>query len=161
MLLYAAHGFDGDAHQLAKSTLSPWRLVVTALFFLLAWEAPTRLWRPLAASDGPLLLPLGRGALYAYAAHVLLIAPALAMHSLALRTLGGNEENVVELTVNTLVQLVILLLVWQLTRKRWLAPLLTPLGRPPVSFRSWRAGRRALCLPTASLALVIIAALAN
>ena len=159
MLLYSALWFDSDAHQLAKSNLPPWRLAVTALFFFLVWETTTRLWRPLAVSVGPFLLPLGRGALYAYATHLLLIAPAFALVPLMLEILGGAEGKVVQLSVNTLVQLGTLLLVWQLTRKRWLASFLAPLGRPPVSFRRWRAGRFALCLPTVSLTLVIIAAL--
>jgi len=159
MLLYAAFWFDSDAYMLAKSTLPPWRLIGTALIFYLAWEVTTRLWRPLAASVGPLLLPLGQGALYAYAAHVLLIAPAFTVQSLALRILGGSEDKVVELSVNTLVQLITLLLVWQLTRKRWLSSRFAPLGRPPVFLLRWRADRRALCLPTASLVLVIVAAM--
>jgi hypothetical protein len=159
MLMYGALWIDFEGHRLAKKSLPPWRLAITALVFFLAWETTTRLWRPLVASVGPLLLPLGRGALYAYNAHIPLIAPTFAISLLVQSQLGGDENKVVELSVNMFFQIVILLLVWQLTRKRWLASLLAPLIAPPLSRRRWRAGQYTLYLPSFSLVLLITAAI--
>ena len=56
-----------------KSSLPLPRLLACLLVFAFAWTLVTRAWRPINAFLGPLLLPLGRAALYAYAAHVVIV----------------------------------------------------------------------------------------
>jgi hypothetical protein len=59
-----------------KMHLGPGRVLAFILLAALVWQVLTRLWRPLSAALGWLLMPLGQRALFAYGAHLFLIGPA-------------------------------------------------------------------------------------
>jgi enterochelin esterase-like enzyme len=75
-----------------KGDLRPGRLLAFALVFAFGYLLVDRLWRPLHAALGWLLLPLGQHALYAYSVHVVCVAvvgallPPLALPERALKT---------------------------------------------------------------------------
>jgi enterochelin esterase-like enzyme len=58
---------------LAKNTLGPGRIAASALVFGFAWMVTSRFWVPIRTGLGWLLLPLGQNALFAYAAHILIV----------------------------------------------------------------------------------------
>ena len=98
-----------------KSDVRPGRIVasivVFGFFYLLVSEA----WRPLYRSLGWFLLPLGRSALYAYAAHVVLAVPAaVLLDSLTIPERYARP-------VNAAVQIATLLAIWLLIKGRVLA----------------------------------------
>jgi enterochelin esterase-like enzyme len=123
-----------------KRALPPGRLLACAVVFAAAWALVTRLWRPIRAATGWLLLPLGQGALYAYAAHLVL---ALGIDIAARRTWGTNAAGgFPELgpALNAALQAGAVLALWALTRLRALQTVAAPLGQPPL--RRWPVGRR-------------------
>ncbi len=72
-----------------KSALPPARLLACTIVFAFAWAVVTRCWRPLCAAVGPFLLPLGQGALYAYAAHIFI---AYLVQTGAIKIWGSGER---------------------------------------------------------------------
>jgi enterochelin esterase-like enzyme len=123
-----------------KSQLPFPRLVATALVFGFFWALVSRLWVPLRTTVGPLLLVLGQGALYAYAAHIFLAAIVRA----ATITIWGESTTggfpALGAGANTVLQIGTLALLWALTRARFLEDSFAPLGRPPFLRLSVGAG---------------------
>ncbi len=144
-----------------KNDLSLLRLAACALVFFLAWELVTRLWRPLVTSAGPLLLPLGQGALYAYSAHVLLLVPAGIITAWGSRMAGTDAGPIAALSVNAIIQLGAVLVVWALTRARFLGRTLSPLGQLPMFRWHPRPDAPALWCPRASLVWVVLGMLVS
>jgi hypothetical protein len=66
---------DSFAHLFGKSNLGLGRLLSFCVVGVLAQQIVTRAWLPLSRALGWLLLPLGRGALLAYGAHLFLLGP--------------------------------------------------------------------------------------
>jgi hypothetical protein len=97
-----------------KSALGPGRLIASAILFQFAFLAVTMLWKPIASAFGWLLLPLGQSALYGYTVHVVIIG-------LFYATLPHLPGNVMAMgTLNTALQLSVILLIWGLIERRFL-----------------------------------------
>lgn len=97
-----------------KSSLGPGRLLAAAIVFQFAYLALTLLWRPLYAGLGWLFNPLGQNSLYSYTLHVFLIC---AFYTL---TPYLPDYTAAEMTLNTVLQLLAVLLTWQMIRRHFL-----------------------------------------
>ncbi len=107
-----AQSFIGELFQ--KSALAPGRLVASFIVFQFAYLAATLLWKPIYKALGWLLLPLGQNSLYCYSMHVVLIGlfySALPRLPFDILTIG---------TLNTSLQLVVVLGIWTMTRSQFL-----------------------------------------
>lgn len=117
----------------AKVDLRPGRLIASALVFTFMFFAVTVFWRRIQRVLGWLLLPLGQHALYAYAAHVILVvAVAIVVAPLNLGYPGPQW-------FNALIQIVSVLLIWALVNWRLLTP-------TPRTKRYWYASPAALAI---------------
>lgn len=96
-----------------KSALAPGRLIAGFVVFQFAYLAATMLWKPIWALFGWVLMPLGQNALYCYTMHVFIVSIAhIAFHFFpAVPTMG---------TLNTILQLSIILLIWLMIQKKFL-----------------------------------------
>ncbi len=135
------------------------RLAACALVFAFAWALVSRCWRPLQRALGWLLLPLGQGALYAYAAHLFLV---IGVQILVAQVWARGSEagySTRHMGLDTLLQLGVILLLWGLTRVRFLQAIVAPLGTPPL--KSWTFPRlgRVVPRPSDSLAALAVVAL--
>jgi enterochelin esterase-like enzyme len=142
-----------------KSALPPARLAACAVVFTFAWALVTRLWRPLRATTGGVLLPLGQGALYAYAAHLFLV---VAVHLAVVWVWGSGEAGSYPFLhpgVNALLQLGAVAVLWALTKGRVLQAVVAPLGNPPLSRLPARLGRWPLWRPSDALVTILLVAL--
>jgi enterochelin esterase-like enzyme len=92
-----------------KGDVRPGRLLASLVVFGFFYLLVTVAWRPLYRTLGWLLMPLGENALYAYAAHILLVA----LVGIALLPLGPLGR-----TSNTLLQIAGVLVLWLLIRFR-------------------------------------------
>lgn len=92
-----------------KVGLGPGRLLAFATLGTLAYVALTLLWQPVQRALGWLLIPLGAGALPAYACHLFIV---VAGYNLAL--LGTTDPELV--ASNTIGQLGLVLLLWALVQ---------------------------------------------
>ena len=117
----------------AKVDLGLGRLIASAVVFTFMFFALTVFWRPIQRAIGWLLLPLGQHALYAYAAHVILVVAIAAI--LAPLNLGYPGPQ----WLNALIQIAGVLLIWALVH--W--QLLTP---SPRTKRYWYASPVALAV---------------
>lgn len=147
-----------------KSALPPARLVACAFIFAFAWALVTRYWRPIRAALGWFLLPLGERALYAYAAHLFLAALVHVVTIQVLRFAGlGLTLGQIHPGINSLIQLGALLVLWILTKTRFLASVTAPLAAPPfnrfVLPRPKRPRLWTFWRPSESLAIVMLVAL--
>src|SRR5439155_18443950 len=143
-----------------KSALPPARLLACAAVFGFGWALVTRCWRPLRAGFGWFFLPLGQAALYAYAAH-LFLAALVHVGVVRASSLAGalTFPGWLHPGVTALVQLAALLLLWALTRARFLLSVTAPLGAPPLSRYAPLPGGRGWWLPSESLAVLVLVAL--
>jgi hypothetical protein len=142
-----------------KSALPFPRLLACAIVFAFLWTLATRCWRPLRRALGPLLLPLGQGALYAYAAHLFVIVAA---QVLVLHVWGRGREvgySTPHAGINALIQIAGVLAVWGLTRARFLGAVVAPLGAPPLTTVALPRLRRPVPCPGDSLAVVALVTL--
>ena len=142
-----------------KSALPLPRLIACAIIFGTAWLVVTRFWVPLRAALGPLLLPLGQRALYAYAAHLFLI---IAVQIAVLNVLGHGRDvgySTLHPGVDTLIQLAAIGALWALTRARFLQDIVAPLGKPPFTGARWHWRRWTLSRPSDALAALLVVAL--
>ena len=138
-----------------KSSIPLPRLLACLLVFAFAWTLVTRAWRPINALLGPLLLPLGRAALYAYAAHVVIVFVVEAARAqLQDASVPGpvSAHN-----VRLIIELSGLAALWVVTRFRVGQSLVSWLGSPP--FRG--AGQRPAWnpMPRPAFSLVAVALL--
>ncbi len=154
---------DGDAaawldRWFDKSALPFPRLVACALVFAFLWTLVSRCWVPIKRALGGFLLPLGQGALYAYAAHLFMI---VGLQVLVLRVWQGGratDYSTLNRSLDTLLQLAGIGIVWGLTRARFLLAVTAPLGAPPLrTFVPARLGR-ALPRPADSLLAILLVA---
>ncbi|HLH25717.1 MAG TPA: OpgC domain-containing protein [Chloroflexota bacterium] len=99
-----------------KGDVRPGRVVASVIVFGFLFLLTTVAWRPLYRALGWLLLPLGQNALYAYTAHIVIIV----LLAIAFLPLGSVDRQVRAL--NTLLQVVTILLIWVLIRYRVLFP---------------------------------------
>jgi S-formylglutathione hydrolase FrmB len=139
-----------------KSALPFPRLIACVIVFGFLWALVSRCWRPLRKGLGWFLLPLGQGALYAYAAHLFVI---IALQIAILQIWGRGRESgysTPSLEYDTLIQLIGVLAVWGLTRTRFLQQIVAPLGAAPFgTFRLSKLPRR-LPRPSDSLAAILV-----
>lgn len=117
---WLGHLFPGlDTHAFLsefflKSALAPGRLLASVILFQFAYLAATLFWKPIWTLLGWLLMPLGQNSLYSYTMHVVVVGlfygalPYLPGHVL---TMG---------TLNTSLQLLVVLLLWAMIQKRFL-----------------------------------------
>ena len=152
---------DGDAaawldRWFDKSALPFPRLAACAIVFAFLWTLVSRCWWPIRRALGGFLLPLGQGALYAYAAHLFVI---IGLQLLALQVWQHGRAiaySTLDRSLDTLLQLVGIGIVWGLTRARFLLAVAAPLGAPPLRpFVAARLGR-ALPRPTDSLLAILL-----
>jgi len=110
---WAALGTDRESWYAAtdRSLLGPLRLVAVAALFPLIAMGVDMGWRPLSRWAGPLLMPLGRHALYVYLLHMPLV---VAWTGLVYPRFGESAF------VGTLGQLAALALLWVAVRQRFL-----------------------------------------
>ncbi len=101
---------------LDKVNLRPGRVLAAGVTFSFLFLAVTVFWQPVRRGLGWLLLPLGQQALYAYTAHVGLVA----LVAIALARLGLGSPGLVWL--NALIQVAAVALIWLLVRYQVLAP---------------------------------------
>lgn len=94
----------------AKGDVRPGRIVASVVVFGFFYLLVTQAWGPIRRGLGWFLLPLGSSALYAYAAHVIIAVPV--GFTLAQVTLPGPRWSA------AVVQIAVLLLIWQLIRWR-------------------------------------------
>jgi len=156
---------DGDAaawldRWFDKSALPFPRLVACAIVFAFLWTLVSRCWHPIERALGAILLPLGQGALYAYAAHLFVIIGLQVLVLQVWQRGRATDYSTLDRGLDTLLQLAGLGIVWGLTRARFLLAVTAPLGAPPLrTFVSPRFGR-ALPGPADSLlAILLVAAL--
>ena len=139
-----------------KSALPLPRLLACMIVFGFLWSLVSRCWRPVRRGLGWFLLPLGQGALYAYAAHLFVI---VALQIAILQIWGRGRESGYaspSMAYDTLIQLIGVLVVWGLTRTRFLQQIVAPLGAAPfVAFRLPRL-QRPLPRPSDSLAAILV-----
>jgi enterochelin esterase-like enzyme len=142
-----------------KSHLPPPRLLACAVVFAFAWALVTRCWRPVRAASGPLLLALGQGALYAYAAH--LFVAALARFVVVELVDPGLYSGFPPLHpgANAALQVAAVAVLWALTRARFLQGIVAPLGRPPFAPARQRLGAWSLPRPAEPLLAILLVAL--
>lgn len=79
-----------------KSNLGPGRLLAFFVVGVLAQQLVTRAWLPLSRAFGWLLVPLGRGALVAYGAHLFLLGPYQGLFS---TYLYGDQHSLAAATI--------------------------------------------------------------
>ncbi len=101
-----------------KSALAPGRLIASFIVFQFAYLAATLLWKPIQSTLGWFLLPLGQNSLYSYTMHVAVIA----LFYSVLPYLPGNVSMLG--TVNTSLQLLIVLAIWAMIQRRFLFQIL-------------------------------------
>jgi S-formylglutathione hydrolase FrmB len=156
---------DGDAAALLdrwfdKSALPFPRLVACAIVFAFLWQLVSRCWHPIRRALGGFLLPLGQGALYAYAAHLFVI---IGLQVLVLRVWQqgrATDYSTLNRGLDTLLQLAGVAIVWGLTRTRFLLGVTTPLGAPPLrTYVSARLGRTLPRPADSLLAILLVVAL--
>lgn len=97
-----------------KSALAPGRLIASFIIFQFAYLAATLFWKPIWASLGWLLLPLGQNSLYAYTMHVVVIGVfymVLPHLPINIMTMG---------TLNTSLQLLAVLAIWAMIQSKFL-----------------------------------------
>lgn len=152
---------DGDAaawldRWFDKSALPFPRLVACAIVFAFLWQLVSRCWVPIKRALGGFLLPLGQGALYAYAAHLFVI---IGLQILVLQVWQQGRAtgySTLNRELDTLLQVAGIGIVWALTRARFLLAVTAPLGAPPLrTFTSARLGR-VLPRPADSLLAVLL-----
>ncbi len=95
-----------------KADVRPGRIIASIIVFGFLYLLVTEAWRPIRRGLGWLLLPLGRDALYAYAAHVVLAIPA----AMVVDAIAAPER--FARPVNALMQIGALLLIWLLIKGR-------------------------------------------
>lgn len=142
-----------------KSALPFPRLLACAIVFGFLWSLVSRCWRPLRRWLGWFLLPLGQGALYAYAAHLFVI---IALQIAIVQLWGRGRESgysTLSLGYDTLIQLVGVLVVWGLTRARFLQQIVAPLGAAPFGTLRLSKFQRRLPRPSDSLAAILVVVL--
>ena len=118
--LNAGHALaiGADARPLAladpfdKASLGVGRLLFFAGTASIIYGAVTLLWHPIERAFGWLLIPLGQASLYAYAVHLFVIVAAYNVPPYV-----GSEQAGWELH-NTIGQLVLVLVVWTLVKRR-------------------------------------------
>lgn len=135
-----------------KSSLPPARIAACAITFALGWMLVSRYWRFFHGGLGPFLLPLGQAALYAYAVHVLLVSGVDG----AERWVWGAAP-VLPGRVNMAIQVGTVLVVWMLTRRRFLRALVAPLGGLPLRRLARNGGGTTVVVPTPALTAVLVA----
>jgi hypothetical protein len=115
---YPALGSPDDLAMLVfgKGDVRPGRVLASVIVFGFLFLLVTLAWRPLVRALGWLLLPLGRNALYAYTAHIVLVV----LLAIALLPVGGLDPTLV--WANTLLQAGGILLIWVLVQRRVFAP---------------------------------------
>jgi len=98
----------------AKSTVAPGRILATLILFQFLYLLLTYFWKPIQSALSWFFLPLGQSSLYGYTMHVAVIA----FFYIVLPYLPINllEHGI----LNTGLQLGILLLLWGMTRRRFL-----------------------------------------
>lgn len=97
-----------------KSTVAPGRILATGILFQFMYLLLTDIWKPIRKGLGWLLVPLGQNALYSYTMHVIVIAFFYIM--LSFMTVDVTRDG----NINTVLQLGVLLLIWAMTRRRFL-----------------------------------------
>jgi hypothetical protein len=95
----------------ARDVIALGRLPSIAAVFVLTFWAVTLLWRPLSASLGWLLLPMGQNALVAFLVHIPLIHAALSASKLGWLGTGGGWG------VNLVVDLLMIAIVWSVAMR--------------------------------------------
>jgi hypothetical protein len=110
-LLAAVDPFD-------KASLGFGRLLYFAGTASIIYTAVTLFWRPIERSIGWLLIPLGQASLYAYAVHLFVIVAAYNIPPYV-----GSEQPGWELH-NTIGQLVLVLLIWAMVKRKVLFSLI-------------------------------------
>lgn len=132
-------GSDGGARLLDswfdKTTLPLPRLLAAAIVFWFAWQLVTISWRPLRATAGRALLPLGKSALYAYSAHVL----ASCAIEVAEQQWGAVPDGP---AFSFGIQLALLAFLWAATSRHFLERPAKWLGRSPISMAGSGLGFR-------------------
>ena len=99
-----------------KGDVRPGRVLASLVVFSFLFLLVTFAWRPLYRALGWLLMPLGQNALYAYAAHIVLVV-LVAIVLLPLGGIGGHGR-----WLNTLLQFGGILALWVLIRGQVLVP---------------------------------------
>lgn len=163
--IFAPWVADGDAAALLdrwfdKSALPFPRLVACAIVFAFLWLLVSRCWTPIKRSVGWLLLPLGQGALYAYAAHLFVIIGLQVLVLHVWQQGRASDYSTLDRGLDSLLQLGGVLIVWALTRTRFLLAVTTPLGAPPLQTVVSTRWQRTLPRPSdSSLAVALVALL--
>ena len=100
----------------AKAGLRLGRLVASAVVFSFLFLSATVFWRQLRRVFGWLLLPLGQHALYAYTAHIVIVAlVAIAVAPFKIAYPGPQW-------LNAVIQVGSVLVIWLLVRRQFLSP---------------------------------------
>ncbi|MBI5029632.1 MAG: OpgC domain-containing protein [Chloroflexi bacterium] len=111
--IYSTEGVWSNALFL-KSAVAPGRLLASVIVFQFAYLMATMLWKPIFASLGWLLMPLGQNALYAYTIHIALIGIVHIVN-------GYLPINLAMIgTLNTSLQIMTVLTIWAMIRKQFL-----------------------------------------
>jgi hypothetical protein len=97
----------------SKSHVAPGRMLATMIVFQFAYLLLTFFWLPFEKGLGWLLTPLGQNSLYSYTMHVVILGTFYAI----LPYLPGNITE--RGTINTLLQLGVLFLLWWLIRRQF------------------------------------------
>ena len=142
-----------------KSALPFPRLLACAMVFGFLWSLVSRCWRPLHKGLGWFLLPLGHGALYAYAAHLFIV---IAVQIAIIQIWGRGRESgysTPTMAYDTLIQLLGALAVWGLTRTRFLQQIVAPLGAAPFAMFRLPKLQRWLPRPSDSFAAILVVVL--
>jgi enterochelin esterase-like enzyme len=95
-----------------KADVRPGRIVASVVVFGFLYLLVTEAWRPLRRGLGWFLLPLGQSALYAYAAHIVIVVPL--SYLLDQATIQDRFSR----PLNAGIQIAVLLLIWALIRWR-------------------------------------------
>ncbi len=98
-----------------KSAVAPGRLTASLIVFQFAYLAATRLWKPISAVLGWLLLPLGQNALYSYTMHLV----GIGAFYIALNLLTGPATDIAAINTTSL-QLMFVLVIWIMIQRRFL-----------------------------------------
>lgn len=141
-----------------KSALPFPRLVACAIVFAFLWTLVSRCWTPIVRALGWLLLPLGQGALYAYAAHLFVIIGLQVLVLHAWQQGRATDYSTLNRGLDSLLQLGGILIIWALTRARFLLAVTAPLGAPPL--RAFASGRWRRTLPRPGDSFLAIALVA-
>lgn len=95
----------------SKTSLTFGRLVADVIAFQFAFLIVTLMWKPIQMGMSWLLVPLGQNSLYSYTMHVLLVGVVGFLVPAQLTTIWS---------VNMILQLLVILLIWGMTRLRFL-----------------------------------------